>query len=105
MDEKAVDTLGNMPNVTLFCLILTPFFFFNRAEKDRASFMAFYRKNFPQATVLPKMHILEDHTIPWLRRWHVGAGLMGKQGAESIHAHMGRLEAQYYRIVDPLDRL
>ena len=67
--------------------------------------MAFYRENFPQATVLPKMHILEDHTIPWLRRWHLGAGLMGEQGAESIHAHMGGLEAQYHGIVNPLDRL
>jgi len=51
------------------------------------------------------MHILEDHAIPWLRRWHLGAGLKGEQGAESIHAHMGRLEAQCHRIVDPLDRL
>jgi len=89
-----------MPNLNLFSLII-----FNLAEKDIASFMAFYRENFPQATVLPKMHILEDHTIPWLRRWHLGAGLMGEQGAESIHAHMGRLEAQYHGIVNPLDRL
>ena len=54
--------------------------------------MAFYRENFPWATVLPKMHILEDHTIQWLMRHHLGAGLMGEQGAESIHAHMMRLE-------------
>ena len=67
--------------------------------------MAFYRESFPEATVLPKMHILEDHVIPWMRRWHIGAGLMGEQGAESIHAHFNRLEMQFNGIANPLDRL
>ena len=67
--------------------------------------MEMYRKEFPSATVLPKMHILEDHVIPWMRRWHMGAGLMGEQGAESIHAHISKLETQYQGIVNPLDRL
>ena len=30
---------------------------------------------------------------------------MGEQGAESIHAHLSRLEHQYNGIVNPLDRL
>ena len=67
--------------------------------------MTQYRESFPEASILPKMHILEDHTIAWLRRWKIGAGLMGEQGAESIHAHLHRLEAQYSGIVNPLDRL
>ena len=75
------------------------------AERDIAAFMAFYRQTFPEATVLPKMHILEDHVIPWMRRWHIGSGLMGEQGAESIHAHLHRLEIQYNGIVNPLERL
>ena len=33
------------------------------------------------------------------------AGLMGEQGAESIHAHLNRLEAQFSGIVNHLDRL
>lgn len=33
------------------------------------------------------MHMLEEHVVPWLRMWHVGFGLMGEQGAESIHAY------------------
>ena len=44
--------------------------------------MGYYRLTFPQATVLPKMHILEDHVVPWIRRWRVGFGFMGEQGAE-----------------------
>lgn len=53
-------------------------------RKDIAAIMAFYRQTFPTATILPKMHILEDHVIPWMQRWHIGARLMGEQGAESI---------------------
>lgn len=34
-------------------------------------------------TVLPKMHILEEHTVPLLRRWHAAVQLNGERGAES----------------------
>lgn len=67
--------------------------------------MAHYRTTFPHATVLPKMHILEDHVIPWLRKWHVGAGLMGEQGAESVHTHLHSLERNFGNIVNKVDRL
>ena len=67
--------------------------------------MEFYRKSFPHSTVLPKMHILEDHVIPWFRRWRLGFGLMGEQGAEAIHAHMMRLERLHQGIPDQVERL
>ena len=67
--------------------------------------MAYYRQSFPHATVIPKMHLLEDHVIPWLRKTHVGAGLMGEQGAESLHRHLHKLEEQYSGIVNPVKRL
>ena len=51
------------------------------------------------------MHIMEDHTIPWLRRFHVGAGLMGEQGAESVHTLMMRLNRTYQRIPNETTRL
>ena len=51
------------------------------------------------------MHILEDHVIPWLRQWHMGAGLRGEQGAESIHTHISKLETQYHSIINTLDWL
>ncbi len=78
---------------------------FSFIEKDIVAFMEFYRKSFPNASVLPKMHVLEDHVVPWMRRWRLGAGLMGEQGAESVHAHIHRLETQYNGIVNPVDRL
>ena len=44
--------------------------------------MKFFNKSFPEATVPIKMHVLEDHAIPWANSTHVGFGLLGEQGAE-----------------------
>lgn len=46
------------------------------ADTDIREFMAFYRSNFPEASVLPKMHMLEAHVVPWFKQWGVGLGLM-----------------------------
>lgn len=51
------------------------------------------------------MHILEDHVVPWIRRWRLGSGLMGEQGAESIHAHIMKLERVHQGIPDDQERL
>ena len=69
------------------------------------AFMAYYRSTFPHATVLPKMHMLEAHVIPWMETWHVGFGIMGEQGAESIHKHLNSLERTYQSIPDHVDRM
>ena len=42
----------------------------------------------------PKMHMLEDHVVPFLREWHVGFGFHREQGAESLHAVL-RINAKY----------
>lgn len=73
-------------------------------------FLSFYRKEFPRekfpkATILPKIPLLEDHMLDWLRKYHLGAGLMGEQGAESIHAHLNRLESTYSSNPNRVDRL
>ena len=51
------------------------------------------------------MHMLEEHVVPWLKMWHVGFGLMGEQGAESIHAYFNSLGRTYRGIPDPVQRL
>ena len=43
--------------------------------------------------------------VPWLKRWRLGSGLMGEQGAESIHAHLMKLERIHQGIPNELDRL
>ena len=57
-------------------------------------FLTFYREAFPGATITPKLHMLEDHVVPWLEKWLVGFGLMGEQGAESMHASFNNMKLQ-----------
>ncbi len=54
-------------------------------EANVKSFMGYYRMSFPDALSpqTSKLHMLEDHVLPWLEEWHCGFGLMGEQGAES----------------------
>ena len=59
----------------------------------------------PHATVIPKMYILEDHMVPWLRRWHLGAGLMGEQGAESVYSHVREVGGKRFWYRNKVDRL
>ena len=73
-------------------------------------FMEYYRTQFPKeeypnATILPKMHLLEDHMADWLRQHHLAAGLKGEQGAESIHADINKLEMDYKNTKEKLHHL
>ena len=75
------------------------------AADNIARFMAYYRSQFPTATVTPKLHMLEEHVVPWIKRWGMGFGLLGEQGAESIHAYFNSLKRTYSGIPDGLQRL
>uniref|UniRef100_A0A1X7V342 Uncharacterized protein n=1 Tax=Amphimedon queenslandica TaxID=400682 RepID=A0A1X7V342_AMPQE len=55
-------------------------------------FVKFYRTIFPSATFLPKLHMLEDHIISWMKTWRIGCKLMGEQGAESLLASFNNTE-------------
>ena len=68
--------------------IMLPLF----TESSIPRFMEHYRTSFPHASIIPKMHLLEDHVLPWVKHGRVGSGLMGEQGAEQIHAHIHHLE-------------
>ena len=68
-------------------------------------FMDFYRDSFPNATVLPKMHMLEDHMVPFLKKWRVGLGFLGEQGAESIHARFNAIKRSYINMPNSVQRL
>ena len=61
--------------------------------------MAFYREQFPWATVFPKMHVMEDHPIAAeVPRWSWVDGRAG--GGVNM-----KLERDYRGIRDPLDSL
>ena len=52
-----------------------------------------------------KVHILEHHMLDCIRSHLAGCGLMGEQGADSIHSQFNSLAAKYKTIPDPIDRL
>ncbi len=68
------------------------------------SYMSFYRTHFP-GKVTPKLHMLENHVLPWLRRWGVGMAMHGEQGGESVHAQFNTLTATHSGIRNDLTRL
>ena len=65
----------------------------------------FYLQTFPSATVLPKMHFLEYHVVPWLNKWRIGLGFMGEQGAESIHAAVSAIIRAYTNLPDKVSQV
>lgn len=67
--------------------------------------MWYYRQHFPESTVLPKMHILEHHVPDWIEKWGVGLGMMGEQGAESIHSCFNGIEHSYLCMPNKVERL
>ena len=68
-------------------------------------FMHYYRDVFPEASITPKLHILEDHMVNSLWNWRVGCGLLGEQGAESIRTVYNQLNRVYANIKNCEDRL
>lgn len=74
-------------------------------EHNVKAFLDFYRKEFPTASITPKLHALEDHVVPWVRQWGVGLGFLSEQGAESIHANFNSLMKTYSNIRNPVERM
>ena len=62
-------------------------------------FMHYYRDVFPEASIKPKLRILEDHMVTFLLNWRVGCGLLGEQGAESIHKVYNQLNANNFMLI------
>lgn len=75
------------------------------AGEDISKFMDLYKDVFPHATVTPKLHMLEDHVVPFLAKWKVGFGFLGEQGAESVHARFNSIRRNYVNIPNPVTRL
>ena len=95
LTDEQIQTLGKLQISNIFQVL----------GSDINNFMGFYRANFPNSTVFPKLHILEDHVQQWLQHWHIGFGIMGEQGAESLYAHIKKLERQYFGVANELERL
>ena len=79
-------------------------YFFFPPEQNIQIFLEFYRERF-DASFTPKLHLLEDHVVPFLRKWRVGFGFHGEQGAESLHASFNKIGESYVAIHDAVKRL
>ena len=51
------------------------------------------------------MHMMERHIVKQTAEWKFGMGLLGEQGAESIHAKFNSIERSYSGIPNAKDRL
>ena len=57
--------------------------------------MRYLRATWPTVSIPPKLHLLEDHALDFIRECGVGFGFYGEQGGESIHAEFNRLYITY----------
>ena len=69
------------------------------------NFVSFLRCNWPETTISPKLHMIEDHIVPILSRWNVGCGFLGEQGGESIDKCINGLKQRYLNVRNNKDRL
>ena len=44
----------------------------NPIETITAQLMEYFRSSFPDYSLTIKMHMLEEHTVPWAKRTYVG---------------------------------
>ena len=68
------------------------------------SYLQEYRSHYPDK-IFPKLHMLEDHVVPWIKETGFGMGLMGEQGGESAHKVFKALMRTYGGMPDPVKRL
>ena len=102
IDELKVTELGKMhlPSTRTIIIPISP----TEHTHTISEFMESFRASFPSSSISLKMHLLEDHTVPWAKRTGTGFGLLGEQGAESIHARFNTLQ-RTYQCIHKVDRL
>ena len=60
---------------------------------------------FPNESITPKLHLLEHHVVPFIKKWGYGIGLYGEQGIESVHQSFNKLTVTYCRMKPNIRRL
>nr|XP_058961399.1 uncharacterized protein LOC131788329 [Pocillopora verrucosa] len=74
----------------------------DKLEEDITNFLQFLREKFPDTTITPKLHMLEEHVCPFLRQWHMGLRFYGEQGIEGIHSEFNT-QSQHFDHVKKKD--
>ena len=70
------------------------------SEKDIDKFLAYIRGSFPHMSITPKLHIMEDHVCPFLRKGHMGLGFYGEQGIEGIHSDFNKQIPRFRQVLE-----
>ena len=74
-------------------------------ENSIVDFMKYLRITWPEQRISPKLHMLEEHMVEFISKWHVGCGFYGEQGGESIHKYINGLRRIYSSVKKDTDRL
>ncbi len=56
------------------------------ADAAVKSFMGSLRQPLPTGNISLKLHFLEDHVMPQIRRLKAGLGKMNEQGGKNVHS-------------------
>ena len=73
-------------------------------ENKINNYLSLFRKHYPDK-VLPKHHFLEDHVIPWIKRWGFGMAFYREQGEEALHAEFNVLKRRAHGVQNPVKQL
>jgi len=65
--------------------------------------MAYFRATWPDQSITPKLHLLEDHVLNFIENWGSSFGLYGEQGVEGLHASLNTMKIAY-RSMKPATR-
>jgi len=74
-------------------------------EDDVKQLRVYIREKFQDMTFPPKLHMLEEHTVDFIRRWHFPLAFLGEQGDESIHHEFVQLASTFCRLKPDTARL
>ena len=63
--------------------------------------MAYYRATWPDQSVTPKLHLLEDHALEFIENWGASFGLYGEEGIEGLHSTFNKMKMSYVSMNPP----
>lgn len=67
--------------------------------------MSKIRADFPDLSITPKLHLLEDHVCSFIRKWHMGLGFYGEQGIEGLHKEFNIRARAFQQVLSKADCL
>jgi hypothetical protein len=74
-------------------------------EQAIKGFFTYLRTKFPEESITPKLHYLEDHVLPEIKVTGFGLGLMSEQGLEMSHRQWNNLKKTVVDMGDKVKRL